>query len=171
MLPDGPQRESGSLGHARRSEKNLRYSFGISLSTNYTPSTRALLCTYLSSSHPSATTTTPTATWAIHILYKWQIPHHYSASDFRSAIICCFPGTSASIPIRRSSIPYCTILWLWRIRGLLSSCTSTWTKLSTCDKLCERKHRRCYRKWWKPGCLVRRRNRKAKEACRGASQQ
>lgn len=170
MLPDGPWCESRPLGHARRSEKNMRYPFGISLSINYTPSTSTVLCTWLPSSHPPTAATTPTPTRAIHILYKRQIPHHYRASNFGSAIICCLPGPSASIPIWRSSIPYCTILWLWRIWGLLSSCTSTWAKLSTCDRLCEWKHRRRCGKRWKSGCLVRRRNGKAEEACRGAPQ-
>lgn len=150
-----------------KSVLSLFLKVGIPLSINYTPATCTVLRTWLPSSHPTttATTTTPTATWAIHILYKRQIPHHYSASNFGSAIICCFTGSSASIPIRRSSIPHCTILWLWRIRGLLSSCTSTWAKPNTCDRFCEWKHRRCCGKWWKPGCLVRRRNGKAKEAC------
>lgn len=149
----------------------MRYPFGISLSINYTPSTTTILRTWLPSSHPAtATTTIPTPTWAIYILYKRQITRHYRASNFGSTIICCFPRPSASIPIWRSSIPHCAILWLWRIRGLLSSCTSSWAKPSTCDRFREWEHRRCCRKWWKSGRLVRRRNGKAKEACRGAPQ-
>lgn len=156
-----------------KSASSLFLKAGISLPINYTPSTSTVLRTWLSSSHPAASAAaipTPTPTWAIHILYKWQIPRHYRACNFGSAIICCFPGPSASIPIWRSSIPYCTILWLWWIWGLLSSCTSAWAKSSTCDRLCEWKHRRCCRERWKPGCLVRRRNGKIKEACRGAPQ-
>lgn len=156
-----------------QSTSSLFLKVGISLSINYTPSASTILCIWLPSSH-SATATTATTistpTWAIYILYKLQIPRHYRASNFGSTIICCFSRPSASIPIRRSSIPHCTVLWLWRIRGLLSFCTPSWAKPSTCNRLCEWKHRRCCRKRWKSGRLVRRRNGKAKEACRGAPQ-
>lgn len=155
-----------------QSTSSLFLKVGISLTINYTPSTSTILRTWLPSSHPAATTATtiPTSTWAIYIIYKRQIPRHYRASNFGSTIICCFPGPSASIPIRRSSIPHCAILRLWWIRWLLSSCTSTWAKPSTCDRFCEWKHRRCCGKRWKSGRLVRRRNGKAKEARRGAPQ-